>query len=163
MENKKVKMNEVANLIEKIDKKNKELKLLKKNLQNAFNAIAEMWKKESAMRYPQLNPCYIGEYVGVDLIIKDKVYNVFISESGQKLYCMFSFDRKDKSTYSMNIRTDMDKDSHKKLEQYINDYLDQHKKRVWFNAYGYYVKFDKKQYEDVFQFYLDLVGTFVMS
>ena len=158
-----VNKNKVVSLIGKIDKKKKELKQLKKNLQNAFNDIADMWKKESMIRFPQLPPCNIGEYVGVDLIIKDKVYNVFISESGQKLYCMFCFDRKDKSTCNLNIRTEMDKDSHEKLVQFINDYLDQHKKQVWSNASGYYVKFDKEQYEDAFLFYLSLVSTFVMS
>ena len=163
MENKIVKMNKVANLLEKIDKKTKEIKQLKKNLQNAFNDIADMWKKESMIRFPQLLPCNIGEYVGVDLIIKDKVYNVFISESGQKLYCMFSFDRKDKSTYSLNIRTNMDKDSHEKLVLFINDYLDQHNKHVWSNSSGYYVRFEKEQYEDAFLYYLDLVSTFVLS
>ena len=60
----------------------------------------------------------------------------------------------------MNIRTEMDKDSHKKLLQFINDYLDLHKKQVWSNASGYYIKFEKEQYEEAFQFYLGLVSTF---
>ena len=158
-----VNKNEVVSLIEKIDKKKKELKQLRKKLHTAFNDISNLWKEESAKQFPQLSPCNIGEYVGVDLIIKDKVYNVFISESGQKLYCMFSFDRKDKSTYSLNIRTNMDKDSHGKLTQFINDYLDQHNKHVWSNSSGYYVRFEKEQYEDAFLYYLDLVSTFVLS
>lgn len=156
-----VNKNKVVSLIGKIDKKKKELKQLKKNLQNAFNDIADMWKKESMIRFPQLLPCNIGEYVGVDLILKDKVYNVFISESGQKLYCMFSFDRKNKSICNLNIRTEMDKDSHEKLVQFINDYLDQQKKQVWSNTSGYYIKFEKEQYEDAFLFYLSLVSTFM--
>ena len=163
METKSVEKQKVVDLLGKINQKKKELKQLKKNLQNAFNDIADMWKKESMIRFPQLLPCNIGEYVGVDLILKDKVYNVFISESGQKLYCMFSFDRKNKSICNLNIRTEMDKDSHKKLVQFINDYLDLHKKQVWSNASGYYVRFDKEQYEDAFLFYLSLVSTFVMS
>ena len=163
MGTKSVDKQKVVDLLGKINQKKKELKQLKKNLQNVFNNIADMWKKESMIRFPQLPTCNIDEYVGVDLVIKDKVYNVFISESGQKLYCMFSFDRKDKSTCNLNIRTEMDKDSHEKLVQFINDYLDQHPKQVWSNASGYYVKFDKEQYEDAFQFYLGLVSTFVMS
>ena len=100
METKSVEKQKVVDLLGKINQKKKELKQLKKNLQNAFNDIADMWKKESMIRFPQLPPCNIGEYVGVDLILKDKVYNVFISESGQKLYCMFGFDRKNKSIYN---------------------------------------------------------------
>ena len=160
METKSVEKQKVVDLLGKINQKKKELKQLKKNLQNAFNDIADMWKMESMIRFPQLFPCNIGEYVGVDLILKDKVYNVFISESGQKLYCMFSFDRKNKSICNLNIRTEMDKDSHKKLVQFINDYLDLHKKQVWSNASGYYIKFEKEQYEEAFQFYLGLVSTF---
>lgn len=160
METKSVEKEKVVDLLGKINQKKKELKQLKKNLQNAFNDIADMWKKESMIRFPQLSPCNIGEYVGVDLVIKDKVYNVFISESGQKLYCMFSFDRKNKSICNLNIRTEMDKDCHEKLVQFINDYLDQHKKQVWSNASGYYIKFEKEQYEEAFQFYLGLVSTF---
>lgn len=163
MGTKSVDKQKVVDLLDKINKKKKELKQLKKELHTAFNAIADMWKKESKLRFPQLSPCNIGEYVGVDLIIKDRVYNIFISESGQKLYCMFSFDRKDKSTYSLNIRTDMDKNSHEKLKQFINDYLGQHKNHVWYNASGYYVRFEKEQYEDAFLYYLDLVSTFVLS
>jgi len=158
-----VNKNKVVSLIGKIDKKKKELKQLKKELHTAFNDISNIWKEKSAKLFPQLSPCNIGEYVGVDLVIKDKVYNVSISESGQKLYCMFSFDRKNKSICNLNIRTEMDKDSHKKLVQFINDYLDLHKKQVWSNASGYYVRFDKEQYEDAFLFYLSLVSTFVMS
>lgn len=155
--------NKVVNLIEKIDKKKMELKQLKKELRTAFYVISNMWKEKSAKQFPQLSPCNIDEYVGVDITIKEQVYNVFISETGQKLFCMFSFDHKDKSTYDKIIKTDMDGESYEKLKQFINDYLDQHKKYVWSNASGYYVKFEKEQYEEAFLFYLDLVCIFVMN
>ena len=52
-----VKKEKVVNLIEKIDKKKKELKQLKRDLQKAFNDISNMWKEESAKQFP---PCDIG-------------------------------------------------------------------------------------------------------
>ena len=161
MENKTVKMNKVANLLEKIDKKTKELKQLKKNLQNAFNDIPKNWKEESAMLFPQLKPCDIGEYVGVDVNIKGKVYNIFISEDRQKLCCMFSLDRKNKEYYSLSIKDAMDQVDFEKLKITVNEYLHQHNKKVCSTDVGYYVEFKKGQYDDAFQFYLEIVRTFV--
>ena len=76
-----VKKENFVNLIEKIDKKKKELKQLKRDLQKEFNDISNMWKEETAAQFPQLPPCNIGEYVGVDITINGKVYNIFISEN----------------------------------------------------------------------------------
>ena len=161
MENKTTKMNKVANLLEKIDKKTKELKQLKKNLQNAFNDIPKNWKEESAMLFPQLKPCDIGEYVGVDVNIKGKVYNIFISEERQKLYCMFSLDRKNKEYDRLSIKDAMDQVDFEKLKITVNEYLHQHNKKVCSTDVGYYVEFKKGQYDDAFQFYLEIVRTFV--
>ena len=161
MENKTVKMNKVANLLEKIDKKTKEIKQLKKNLQNAFNEISKNWKEESAMQFPQLKPCDIDEYVGVNVTIKDKVYNIFISEYRRKLYCMFSLDRKNKEYYNVFLKDAMDQADFDKLRVIVNDYLNQHEKKVTSTGTGYYVEFEKDQYDDAFQLYLEIVRTFV--
>jgi len=161
MENETVKMNKVANLLEKIDKKTKEIKQLKKNLQNAFNEISKNWKEESAMQFPQLKPCDIDEYVGVDVNIKGKVYNIFISEERQKLYCMFSLDRKNKEYYSLSIKDAMDQVDFEKLRIVVNEYLHQHNKKVCSTDVGYYVEFKKEQYDDAFQFYMKIVKTFI--
>lgn len=163
MENKTVKKNKVANLIEKIDKKKNELKQLKKDLQKAFNDISNMWKKESAKQFPQLNPCNIGEYVGVDIAIKGKVYNIFISEYSQKLYCMFCFDRKDKNNSNLPLKKAMDHADFDKLSAIVNDYLNQNNENVCSTGDGYFVRFEKEQYDDAFLFYLDVVRTFSES
>ncbi len=117
------KRSKVISLIEKIDKKKNELKKLRKDLQNAFKEISNKWKKESATRFPLLNPCNIGEYVGVDITIKDVVYNIFISEHNQKLFCMFSLDRKNKEYSSLSIKKTMDDADFETLKTFINNYL----------------------------------------
>lgn len=161
MESKTEKRNEVANLIIKIDKKTKELKLLKKTLQNAFNDIVDTWKKESAMQFPQLKPCDIDEYVGVDVTIKGKVYNILISEYRQKLFCMFCFDRKNKKNSRLTLKETMDQHDFDKLSRVVNDYLSLNKKKICSTSVGYYVNFKKEQYDEAFQFYLEIVKTFI--
>lgn len=99
-----VNKNKVVRLIEKIDKKKIELRQLKKDLQKAFDEISNMWKKESALQFPQYPPCNLGEYVGVDIILKERVYNIYISEYKQRLYCMFCLDRKDKKTVPSHLK-----------------------------------------------------------
>ena len=155
------KKEKVVNLIEKIDKKKKELKQLKKDLQKAFNVISSNWKEKSAIQFPQLSPCNIGEYVGVDITINGKVYNIFISENRQKLYCMFSLDRKNKEYYGMSIKETMDNADFEKLQVVVNDYIAQNNKQVAFIGSGYFVEFEKEQYEDAFLFYFELVRTFI--
>lgn len=156
-----VKKENVVNLIEKIDKKKKELKQLKRDLQKEFNDISNMWKEETAAQFPQLPSCNVGEYVGVDITIKGKVYNIFISEDKQKLYCMFSLDRKNKAYYDLAIKDAMDDADFEKLQVVVNDYITQNNKQVCSVGSGYYVVFGKEQYDDAFLFYLDLVRTFV--
>jgi hypothetical protein len=155
------KKEKVVNLIEKIDKKKKEIKQLKKDLQKAFNVISSNWKEKSAIQFPQLSPCNIGEYVGVDITINGKVYNIFISENRQKLYCMFSLDRKNKEYYGMSIKETMDNADFEKLQVVVNDYIAQNNKQVCSIGSGYYVEFGKEQYEDAFLFYFELVRTFI--
>jgi len=156
-----VKREKVVNLIEKIDKKKKELKQLKKDLQKAFNDISNMWREETAAQFPQLPPCNIGEFVGVDITINGKVYNIFISENRQKLNCMFSLDRKNKECYDLSIKDAMDIADFEKLQAVVNDYITQSNKQVCSVGSGYFVEFEKGQYDDAFLFYLDVVRTFV--
>ena len=156
-----IKKERVVNLIEKIDKKNDELKQLKKDLRKAFSDISNMWKLETAKLFPQLPPCDLGEYVGVDITINGKVYNIFISENRQKLYCMFSLDRKNKEYYGMSIKETMDNADFEKLQVVVNDYRAQNNKQVCSIVSGYYVEFGKEQYEDTFLFYFELVRTFI--
>ena len=156
-----VKREKVVNLIEKIDKKKKELKQLKKDLQKAFNDISNVWKEESSRQFPQLSPCNIGEYVGVDITIKGKVYNIFISEYNQKLYCMFCLDRNDKNYSNLPLKKAMDQPDFDKLSAVVNDYLNQYDEKVCSTGDGYLVRFEKGQYDDAFLFYLDVVRTFV--
>ena len=155
------KKEKVVNLIEKIDKKKKELKQLKKDLQKAFNVISSNWKEKSAIQFPQLSPCNIGEYVGVDITINGKVYNIFISENRQKLYCMFSLDRKNKEYYGMSIKETMDNADFEKFQVVVNDYIAQNNKQVCSIGSGFFVEFEKEQYEDAFLFYFELVRTFI--
>lgn len=155
------KKEKVVNLIEKIDKKKKEIKQLKKDLQKAFNVISSNWKEKSAIQFPQLSPCNIGEYVGVDITINGKVYNIFISENRQKLYCMFSLDRKNKEYYGMSIKETMDNADFEKLQVVVNDYIAQNNKQVCSIGSGFFVEFEKEQYEDAFLFYFELVRTFI--
>ena len=154
-------MNNVANLIDKIDKKTKELKQLKMDLQNAFNDIAAMWKKESEIRFSQFEPCNIDEYVGVDITLNKQVYNIFISEYRNKLYCKFCLDLKDKKNYSISMKKTMEQPDFDKLRVVVNDYLRQNKKKACLMDYGVSVNFKKEQYDEAFQFYLEIVNTFI--
>ncbi len=161
MENNTEKRSKVFSLIEKIDKKKNELKKLRKDLQNAFKEISDKWKKESTTRFPLLNPCNIGEYVGVDITIKDVVYNIFISEHNQKLFCMFSFDRKNKEYNSMSIKKTMDDADFESLKIFINNYLSKNNKEICSVGDGYLIEFKKEQYDEVFHLYLDIVSMFI--
>ena len=156
-----LKKEKVVNLIEKIDKKKKELKQLKRDLQKVFNDISNMWKEETAAQFPQLTPCNIGEYVGVDITIKGRVYNVFVSEYNQQLYCMFCLDRKDKKNSGLPLKRAMEQADFEKLSKVVNNYLNQNNEKVSFTGDGYFVKFKKEQYEDAFLFYLAMVRKFV--
>ena len=155
-----VNKNKVVRLIEKIDKKKIELRQLKKDLQKAFDEISNMWKKESALQFPQYPPCNLGEYVGVDIILKERVYNIYISEYKQRLYCMFCLDRKDKKNSTIPLKKVMDQADFDTLKSVVNDYLTRSGKEVWSRADGYYVLFEKEHYEDAFLFYLEIVKSF---
>lgn len=161
MKKKMLKQELVANLIEKIDKKKKELLLLRKSLQKAFNDISTYWKKESAIQFPQLTPCNIGELVGVDVTIKERVYNVFVSEYHQQLYCMFCLDRKDDENRGLPLKRAMEQADLEELSVIINDYLSQNNQKVGLAGDGYFVKFPKEQYEAAFLFYLSIVRKFL--
>lgn len=112
-------------LLEKIDQKKKELKLLRKQYKEVFNSISKSWKEDVKKQYPQLNACGIGEYVGVDIVLNGISYNVFISEDRQKLYCMFCLDRKNKDNNNLDIKV-LGKDLYDKLIQTFNEFQKAH-------------------------------------
>ena len=150
----------LVGLLEKIDQKQKELKKLRADYKKAFNTIALSWKEEVSTLFPQLKPCNIDEYVGVDVPLNGKVYNIFISEGSGKLECMFSLDRKDKKNYPLIIKDVMKEADFEKLKRVFNSYLDQHIEYVYSNHQAYYIKFKKVQYEEACQFFLEIVRTF---
>ena len=94
----------MVNLLSKIDQKQNELKQLKKEYKTAFSAISKSWKEQVSSTYPNLQPCNIGESVGLDVVYEGRTYNLFIAEERQKLICMFSYDRKDRSTYDLTLK-----------------------------------------------------------
>ena len=145
----------------KIIQKKKELKQLKKRYNDVFYAIIESWKEDVKNQFPQLEPCDIGEYVGVNVTLKGIVYNIFISEDKQKLYCMFSLDRKDKANYELNIREVMDKTDFDKLKQVFNCYLNENKAVAYEYSQGMYVKFKMEQLNAAYEFFLNIVRAFV--
>lgn len=54
----------------------------------------------------------------------------------------------------------MDQADYDTLKSVVNDYLTRSEKEVWSTADGYYVLFEKEQYEDAFLFYLEIVKSF---
>ena len=156
-----VSKNKVVSLIERIDKKKIELRQLKKDLQKAFEKISDIWKKESALQFPKFPPCNLGEYVGVDITLNGHVYNIFISEQKQKLYCMFCLDRKDKKNSTLTLKQAMEQADFDKVSRVVNDYLNQDDEKASSTGDGYFISFTKEQYEDAFLFYLEIVKAFI--
>ena len=58
----------LVDLQSKIDQKSKELKQLRKEYETYFSAICKSWREQTNTMFPNLQPCNIGEYVGVDII-----------------------------------------------------------------------------------------------
>ena len=149
----------LVNLQSKIDQKKKELKQLKKEYETAFSAISKSWKEQVSSAFPNLQPCNIGEeYVGVDVVFDGTVYNVFISEYKQKLYCMFSYDRKDKSTYNFNL-----KEAGQEPVDKLNGLFSEnpaYKTYSCYTGHGIYKIFKKEDFEDAFNFFLEVVSAF---
>ena len=73
----------------------------------------------------------------------------------------FSLDRKNKEYDRLSIKDAMDQVDFEKLRIVVNEYLHQHNKKVCSTDVGYYIEFKKEQYDDAFQFYLEIVRTFV--
>lgn len=154
-ENKKT----LIDLINQIDQKKQELKQLKKDYNAAFNEVTNSWIKEIKSLYPQLNSCNIGEYVGVDVTLNGKVYNIFISENRQKLYCMFSLDRKDKNTALLKLQNEMNKKDLEKLKLiFCNPSL---RKGTSYSSHNsMFVYFKKEEYDKAYQFFLKVLSEF---
>ena len=139
-------------LLNKIDNTKKELKQLNKEYKAAFADICKSWMEQTKSLFPNLQPCDIGEYVGVDIVYDGKVYNLFISEDKQKYYCMFCFDRKDKSNYELSF-----KEVGTELKYMASRLFDSHS---YFTTQGYFKNFKKENYDEAFDFFLKAVKTF---
>ena len=167
MESTTVNKEALVGLLEKIDQKKKELKQLRKDWQNAFSVIESCWKEDISTRYPHLKPCNIGEYVGVDITIKGRVYNVFIAKSSQKLLCWFGLDRKDRRNFAgddfkyIKIKDVMENEDFDKLRQVVGPFSKLYKKTMYSDLLGYYIWFRLDQYDDAYQVFTELLRTFV--
>ena len=139
-------------LLNKIDNTKKELKQLNKEYKAAFADICKSWVEQTKSQFPHLQPCNIGEYVGVDVVYDGKVYNLFISEDNQKYYCMFCFDRKDKSNYELSF-----KEVSAELKYIVSHIFDS---RSYLTTQGYFKIFKKENYDEAFDFFLKAVNTF---
>lgn len=144
----------------KIIQKKKELKQLKKRYNDVFYAIVGSWKEDVKNKFPQLEPCDIGEYVGVNVTLKGIVYNIFISEDRQKMYCMFCLDRKNKDRREQNIKEIMDQADFEKLKQIFDSYLKENKAIAYEYAQGMFVKFKMEQLNAAYEFFLNIVRAF---
>lgn len=147
----------LVNLLSKIDQKQKELKQLKKEYNAAFSALSESWKKQVSSTYPNLHPCDIDEYVGVDIVYEGRTYNIFIAKLREKLYCMFSHNQKDKSTYDLTLR-DVGKELVDKLNKLFCDNPEE--KTTVYTGHGVYKEFKKEDYDKAFDFFMKVVNTF---
>jgi len=147
----------LVNLLSKIDQKQKELKQLKKEYKATFSAVCESWKEQVSSTYPNLHPCDIDEYVGVDVVFNGKAYNIFIADSGQKLFCEFSYDRKDRSTFSLSL-----KDAEKELVEKLNELFFDHpeEKTSLYYGHGVFKRFKKEHFDEAFDFFLKVVNAF---
>ena len=67
----------LVDLQSKIDQKSKELKQLRKEYETYFSAICKSWREQTNTMFPNLQPCNIGEYVGVDIIYEGKIYDSY--------------------------------------------------------------------------------------
>ena len=74
---------------------------------------------------------------------------------------MFSLDRKNKTYYDLSIKDSMDIADFEKFQVVFNDYIAQNNKQVCSIGSGFFVEFEKEQYEDAFLFYFELVRTFI--
>lgn len=151
----------LVELLEKIDHKQKELKKLKEDYKKAFNAVALSWKEEVNTLFPQLKPCNIGEYVGVDVTINGQSYNICLLEDSQKISCMFSLDRKDKDNITKCI--DLSKPKFEELKTVCNLHLEKNKKQATINAHRFKIPFSKENYDEAFQFFIEVVKAAVSS
>ena len=136
----------------KLSRKKKELTRLRKEYKTTFDVVVASWREETKATFPNLHPCDIEEYVGVDVVINGKAYNIFISEYNQKLYCMFSYDRKDRSTYELSL-----KDADTELKYILGHLFDS---KSYFTQQGYFKYFKKENYDEAFDFFLKVVNAF---
>ena len=56
-------------LLNRINNTKKELKQLNKEYKAAFADVCKSWVEQTRSLFPNLQPCDIGEYVGVDIVL----------------------------------------------------------------------------------------------
>lgn len=139
-------------LLNRIDNTKKELKQLNKEYKAAFADVCKSWLEQTKSLFPNLQPCDIGEFVGVDIVYDGKVYNLFISEDKQKYYCIFCFDRKDKNNYELSF-----KEVSAELKFIVSRIFDS---QSYFTTQGYFKNFKKENYDEAFDFFLKAVKAF---
>lgn len=147
----------LVSLLSKINQKQKELKQLKKEYKKVFSAISKSWKEQVSSTYPNLQPCGIDEYVGVDIVYEGRTYNIFIAKWREKLYCMFSHNQKDESTYRLTL-----KEAGKELVDKLNKLFFDHpeEKASVYTGHNVYKIFKKEDYDKAFDFFLKVVNAF---
>ena len=79
-------------LSEKID----DIKELEQQMDNVWNAfrqrIFDGWKQDVKMKYPDLEPGYPEDYMGVSMMIGKKKVVIRLSEDNNGLYCQVEYD-----------------------------------------------------------------------
>lgn len=148
----------LVELQSKIDQKSKELQQLRKEYETYFSAICKSWQEQTNSMFPNLQPCNIGEYVGVDVIYEGKTYNLYITKERQKLSCVFSHNRKDRSTYDLTLK-DAGKELVDKLNALFCEYPAYHSSCVYV-GHGFYKNFKKEDFEDAFNFFVEVAKSF---
>ena len=151
----------LADLLKQIEQKKKELKQLKKEYETAFDAVAASWREKTKAMFPQLETCNIGEYVGVDVTINGQVYNICLLEDSQKISCMFSLDCKDRDSFTKCI--DLSKPEFEQLKEVCNNHIEKEKKQATINAHRFKIPFNKKNYDEAFKFFIEVVRAAVSS
>lgn len=146
----------LVELLSKIDQKKKELKQLKEEYKTFFSAISKSWREQTNSKYPNLQPCNIGEYVGVDIVYEERTYNLFIDEYRKELYCMFSHNRKDESTYHLTLM-EAGKELCDKLNVHFTEYS-AYKSSCYYTRHGIYKTFKREDFEDAFNFFLKAIS-----
>ena len=81
-----------------------------------------------------------------------------ITKERQKLSCVFSHNRKDRSTYDLTLK-DAGKELVDKLNALFCEYPAYHSSCVYV-GHGFYKNFKKEDFEDAFNFFVEVAKSF---